>query len=274
MMRGFLLLITLMFGGQVMAVPEKDLWVYWNEADAKSTKVIDHSLLQDFLDKYLKFSSSTSMHLMDYVSVRKVDKESLKTYLNSLAVTDPRKLNRDEQLAYWINLYNALTVDLILKYYPVKSITKLGKGWFRMGPWKDTMISINKRDISLHDIEHRILRPIWNNPKIHYALNCASIGCPDLVPNVYTAKGIDYQLIEAGDLFVNQKKGVNFVSGRMVLSRIFEWYEDDFNGEKGVQAELLEHANAPLKERIKKYKGRISHHYNWQLNEYKASSKK
>ena len=274
MMRGFLLLITLMFGGQVMAVPEKDLWVYWDEADAKSAKVIDHSLLQDFLDKYLKYSSSDAMHLMDYANVRKADRDNLKTYLNSLAVMDPRKLNRDEQLAYWINLYNALTVDLILKYYPVKSITKLGKGWFRMGPWRDTMISINGRDISLHDIEHRIIRPIWDNPKTHYALNCASIGCPDLAPKVYTAQGINYQLIKAGDQFVNQKKGVNFVAGRTVLSKIFEWYEDDFGGEEGIQAELIEHANAPLKERIEKYRGRISYHYNWHLNEYKAASKK
>ena len=274
MLKGILLFIVIIVAEQAIAVPGAELWGYWKDSVSTSTKAVDHSRWQSFLDSYLKYSSDSSMHLVDYGRVKKSDKDNLKQYLNSLAVIDPRMLSRDEQLAYWINLYNALTVDLILQYYPVKSITKLGKGWFRMGPWKDTMIRINGQDISLHDIEHRILRPIWKNPKIHYALNCASIGCPDLAPKVYQAGRINDQLIRAGDVFINQKKGLNIVSGRVVLSRIFEWYEDDFGGEKGVRAELIEHANAPMKVRIEQYKGRLSYHYNWQLNEHKTPSKK
>lgn len=269
MLRAIWLMLFLLASPNVSAVPDKELWVYWDEEKKASKTVVDHSLWQDFLDKYVKFSNARNMYMVEYGRVKKADKDSLRKYLNTLAVTDPRTLYKKEQLAYWINLYNALTVDLILKYYPVKSITKLGKGWFRLGPWRDNLISINGKSISLHDIEHRILRPIWEDPKVHYALNCASIGCPDLLPEAYSALKLDYQLEKAGDRFVNQKKGVNFIGGRMMLSKIFEWYEDDFEGEKGVQKELLEHAQGDLKKKIETYKGRISYSYDWQLNEYR-----
>ena len=251
------------------AVPDKDIWVYWDTEDKASKKVVDHSQWQSFIDKYVKYSDRYGMFMVEYGKVKKADKDNLRKYLNTLAVIDPRSLRKDEQLAYWINLYNALTVDLILKYYPVKSITKLGKGWFRIGPWKDGLLSINGKYISLHDIEHRILRPIWDKPEVHFALNCASIGCPDLAPEIYTAAGMESQLKRAGKRFVNQDKGVNFVGGRMVLSKIFEWYKGDFGGEKGVRRVLLEHARADLRKKIEAYKTRISYRYKWQLNEFK-----
>lgn len=269
MVRFFLFSVLLLTGFNVFAVPDKDLWVYWNEENKASKTLVDHSVWQGFLNKYVKYSSTSEMYMVEYGRVKKADKDSLGKYLNTMAVIDPKTLHKQEQLAYWINLYNALTVDLILKYYPVKSITKLGKGWFRIGPWRDNLISINGKYISLHDIEHRILRPIWDNPKVHYALNCASIGCPDLSPQVYTSLGIDHQLKLAGDRFINQKKGVNFVAGRMVLSRIFEWYEEDFGGEQGVQKELLEHARSDLRKKLDAYKGRVNYSYDWQLNEFR-----
>lgn len=268
MLRMLLLSALMFFCATAVAVPDKDLWEYWDQEDKTSKEVIDHSLWQSFLDKYVKYSDHNKMYMVTYSKIKKVDKDNLQKYLDAMALLDPKTLRRNEQLAYWINLYNALTVGLILKYYPVKSITKLGKGWFRTGPWKDNIIRINRKNISLHDIEHRILRPIWNNPKIHYALNCASLGCPDLAPQTYNSKNIDEQLLKAGNRFINQPKGVNFVAGRLMLSRIFDWYEDDFGGEKGVKKELLEHSQGAIKNRIKFYKGRISYRYNWQLNEY------
>lgn len=269
MLKILLLLVLINSPVYANAVPDKDIWVYWDKEDKTSKKQIDHTLWQSFLDKFVKYSKRSDMYLFEYKRVKKADKDNLRKYLNTLSVVDPRVLRKEEQLAFWINLYNALTVELILKYYPVKSITKLGKGWFRIGPWRDDLLSINGKDISLHDIEHRILRPIWNRPEIHYALNCASNGCPDLAPKIYTAAGIEDQLKKAGERFVNQKKGVNFVGGRMVLSKIFEWYKDDFGGEKGVQSQLLKYAKGDLKRKIDTYKGRISHQYDWQLNEYK-----
>ena len=269
MLRILLLSVLLLGSVHAYAVPDKDLWGYWDKEDKASQVVVDHSLWQSFLNKYVKYSDPDAMFMVEYGRVNKADKDILRKYLKAMAAIDPRTLRKTEQLAYWINLYNALTVDLILKYYPVKSITKLGKGWFRTGPWRDNLLSINGKFISLHDIEHRILRPVWDQPEVHYALNCASIGCPDLAPEVFTAAKMERQLELAGKRFINQAKGVNFVSGRMVLSKIFEWYEEDFGGEKGVQEELLKHARGDLKRKIESYKGRISYRYDWKLNEYK-----
>lgn len=253
----------------VQAVPSPDRWSYWDKVNNNSERVVDHSKWQKFLDRYVKLSESTGMYMVEYGRVTKTEKESLDVYLESLSGQDPRTLNRAEQLAYWINLYNALTVDLILDYYPVKSITRLGKGWFRMGPWRDELIMIAGQTISLHDIEHRILRPIWNNPRIHYALNCASIGCPDLLPEVFQGVTIDEQLAAAARRFINQEKGASFVSGRLVLSSIFDWYEDDFMDKEGVLKEIKSFASDDLKRQLENYRGRISYRYNWKLNEYR-----
>ncbi|WP_066014600.1 DUF547 domain-containing protein [Endozoicomonas atrinae] len=269
MARYFISALLLFFSIAVQAVPSPDRWPYWDKVDNNSERVVEHSEWQRFLSRYVKLSESTKMYMVEYGRVNKEDKERLGAYLEGLAKQDPRKLNRSEQLAYWINLYNALTVNLILDYYPVKSITKLGKGWFRMGPWKDELIKIAGQNISLHDIEHRIIRPIWNNPRIHYALNCASIGCPDLLPDVYQGRKIDDQLEAAARWFINQKKGAAFVSGRLVLSSIFDWYEDDFINEDGVLKEIKSYASGELKSKLENYRGRISYRYNWKLNEYR-----
>ena len=260
---GFILL------NHAMAAPDKEYWKFWDKSDESSKVVPSSSDWQHFLDRYVRFSDSTKMHMVLYGSVSREDYGQLQNYLSRMARVDPRSLPKKEQLAYWINLYNALTVDLILRNYPIKSITKLGKGWFRTGPWEDEVIVIQDKSLSLNDIEHRILRPLWNDPRIHYAINCASIGCPDLSPIVYRSGDIDYQLDEAGKRFINQTKGANFVGGRLMLSKIFEWYSADFGGSDGTWKELMKYAEPGLRKRLESYKGGISYHYNWKLNEYR-----
>ena len=265
-----LITLSLLLSGSVLwAAPEKDYWSFWDKHDDGSKVVFDHGDWQIILDKYVRFSDRQKMYSFVYGGVSRENMERLRGYLKRMSETDPRTLNKSQQLAYWINLYNALTVDLILRNYPVKSITKLGKGWFRVGPWDDKIITIADQEISLNDIEHRILRPIFENPRIHYAVNCASIGCPDIAPVAYSGDLIEAQMDEAAKRFINQSKGVNFVGGRLVLSKIFEWYADDFDGEDGVWKELLQFADAGLRARLEAYKGGISYHYNWKLNEYR-----
>ena len=251
------------------AAPAKDYWSFWDQHNQESTQTVSHSDWQIILDKYVRFSDKLDMYTFVYGGVSSENTKRLRHYLKTLSELDPRTLNRNEQLAYWVNLYNALTVELILKNYPVKSITKLGKGWFRQGPWDEELITIAGKALSLNDIEHRILRPIWNDSRIHYAINCASIGCPDILPTAFTGAEINDQFDKAARRFINQSKGVNFVSGRLVLSKIFEWYEDDFAGEKGVRKELLKYAEKGLRDQLRAYQGGISYHYNWKLNEFR-----
>lgn len=266
--RYLVLTVLLLFNSVAHAAPSPDYWSYWDKADDSSDVVVDHEVWQGFLNSYVKLSASAGMYMVEYGRVKRADKEALDAYLQQLAGLDPRKLRRNEQLAYWINLYNALTVDLILDYYPVKSITRLGKGWFRTGPWRDELITIAGQAISLHDIEHRILRPIWKNPRIHYGLNCASIGCPDLLPTVFRSSDVNQQLEAAARRFINQEKGAVLIDGRLVLSSIFDWYEDDFVNEEGVLEELKVFARDDLKLQLETFNGRISYRYNWKLNEY------
>lgn len=115
----------------------------------------------------------TSGNRFRYKAVSDTDHQKLKDYLDYLSRLTPVEYPREIQKAYWINLYNALTVDLILQHYPVESITDIGS-WYHFGPWDDEVVTASGQPLTLNDIEHRILRPLWEDNRIHYAVNCAS----------------------------------------------------------------------------------------------------
>ncbi len=166
--------------GPAVAAPKAELQPYWDRSDAANPAAIDHSPWQGLLDAYLDTRHPSGVHRFAYAAVRSADRAVLRAYLAALQALDPRRYSRPEQEAYWINLYNALTVDLVLAHYPVKSIREIGGGWLLRGPWDDAIAKVAGRALSLNDIEHGVLRPIWRDPRIHYAVNCASIGCPNL----------------------------------------------------------------------------------------------
>ncbi len=217
----------------------------------------------------MRNSPDVEGRLVAYDKVTSEDRKRLTAYIERLTSIDPRQYSRAVQMAYWINLYNALTVDLILKNYPVKSITKLGP-WYSFGPWDESLAKVAGESLSLNDIEHRILRPLWQDKRIHYAVNCASKGCPDLASEPYTAVNLERMLSEAAQRFINQEKGVEFVDGKLVLSRVYEWYGEDFGSKKDLMTHLKAHANDKLKLRLEKYTGPVDYRYDWSLNVYKG----
>ncbi len=216
MARLLTLFITLL-SLQAFAAPKSELWPFWNQANPNSTDTISHQAWQSFLDNFLVQDGDYT--LVNYGAVSGADKQALKDYINGLAQLDPRTYSQAEQYAYWVNLYNAITVDLILDAYPIKSITKLG-GLFSFGPWGDEVISIAGKELTLNDIEHRILRPIWQDPRTHYAVNCASLGCPNLQAQAFTADNTEALLEQAAKDFVNSNKGVLAKSNLVQLSSI------------------------------------------------------
>jgi hypothetical protein len=239
---------------------------YFKQSDTGSQEIVDHHNFQVILNKYLDDNNSSGINRFDYNRVSVSDKKELKNYLKYLSNINVTNLNKDEQMAYWINMYNSLTIDVILDNYPVGSIKDIKSGIFTPGPWKLKLITVERMELSLNDIEHTILRPIWKDKRIHYSVNCASIGCPDLSKTVYSAGTLDKMLDAAAYDYINHPRGVYFENNKLILSSIFKWYDDDFGTKKDLLKHLADYAEAGLKEKLLSWTGSIKYGYDWNLN--------
>ena len=136
------------------------------------------------------------------------------------------------------------------------------------GPWDDVHAKVAGLDLTLNNIEHGILRPIWRDNRIHYAVNCASYGCPNLSPTAFTVDNTE-ELLDAGArAYVNHPRGVEFMDDDfMIISSIYKWYVADFGGtEKAVIEHLVRYADKPLATRLRKFAGSVDYEYDWSLN--------
>lgn len=240
----------------------------WRVHDAASTATIDHSAWGTFLRKYL-VEGADGVNRVRYGAVTPEDKAALDAYIAALEATPVSSLNRDEQMAYWFNLYNAVTVKVVIDAYPVKSIRKvLSGGFFSPGPWKRKLITVEGQSLSLDDVEHGIMRPIWQDNRIHYGVNCASIGCPNLAPKPYTAETLEAMLDKAARDYVNHPRGASVNDrGRLTASRIYNWYDVDFEGsEQGIIAHLKIYAEPELASRLNSIDDIRGYEYDWSLN--------
>ncbi|NQZ32860.1 MAG: DUF547 domain-containing protein [Oceanospirillaceae bacterium] len=267
------ILFNLCILNSAWAAPAKNLDVYWQPFAATESIAVDHQPWQLLLDNYLSIDAQQQTFFA-YAKVTVQHRQVLNNYIASLSALDPLALTRAQQKAYWINLYNAATVNLILEKYPVKTITKLGKGFFSFGPWDDKLLSVNGRKLTLNDIEHRILRPIYNDERIHYAVNCASYSCPNLATKVYTKDNTHALLEQGAKQYINHSRGVAFSKNKLTLSSIFDWYQVDFGrNDTEVIKHLQKYAQPKLSAALTAYvqqgKSKIKYHYNWQLNEQK-----
>jgi hypothetical protein len=248
-------------------VPQPDLWPYWKSSNSSSIASLDHSAWQQLLDRYLVVDTADGINRFRYGDVSAADRQALQNYTDSLSAYDPRVFNRSEQQAYWINLYNALTVALVIDNYPVKSIRRINDGLLSLGPWNDEIVEVQRKLLSLNDIEHRILRPIFGDPRVHYAVNCASLGCPNLAAQAYTGEGLDEQLTAAARAYVQHQRGVNLQDNKLRVSSIYKWFAVDFgDGEAGLLEHLSGYADEPLKSALLGYDGRIKYDYDWVIN--------
>ncbi len=250
------------------AAPSADLWERWTAHDATATAQVDHAAWDGFLARHLR-TGEDDIARIAYDAVSDSDKGELAAYLAALAGTRVSGLNRAEQQAYWINLYNALTVQVILDHYPVDSIRDIdiSPGFFSAGPWGKKLIAIEGETVSLDDIEHRILRPIWKDPRIHYAVNCASIGCPNLQDKAFTADNTEALLNRGARAYINHPRGVRVDGNKLTVSSIYKWFEADFGGtDAGVIAHLQSFAEPDLKAALSRVKRIDADRYNWSLN--------
>ena len=185
------------------------------------------------------------------------NKHGVESYIQALQQNPPKKYwSKNEILSYWINAYNALTVLLILDNYPLESIKKI------KNPWNKKVFSINEINYSLSEIEHNILRKM-DEPRIHFAINCASISCPNLSYNAYKANKLETQLENSVKNFLTDKSKNVFLKNQVKLSKIFLWFNKDFGSKKSLVKFINLYAPRKISEKTRfKYLK-----YNWLLNE-------
>jgi hypothetical protein len=252
-----------------MAAPKAERWPRWEAHDPASTLEADHAPWDRFLARH-RVAGADGIARVGYGRVPAADKAALDAYVAALAATPVSRLARPAQYALWVNLYNALTVKVVLEAWPVTSIRdiRISPGLFAVGPWGRRLATVEGEALSLDDVEHRILRPGWRDPRTHYALNCASLGCPDLPPAAFTPANAE-ALLEAGArAYVNHPRGAELAGGRLTVSSIYVWFREDFGGDDaGVIAHLRRHAAPPLAAALAGATRIAADRYDWAIND-------
>jgi hypothetical protein len=232
----------------------------------KGQAKVDHARYDALLKSYVK-SDANAYNRVDYGGV-KANLSVLRDYIAALEAVDPVSLSRNEAHAYWINLYNAKTLEVVADAFPVKSIKKInlgGSGLFGSGPWKAKIITVNGTALSLDDVEHEIVRALFKEEMSHYGLNCASYSCPNLAARAYTGTNVDALLRESAIAYVNHPRGVSVENGRITASKIYSWYADDFGGKGKLKPHWQALAN-PDKATAIESASISGYDYDWSIN--------
>lgn len=212
-----------------------------------------HFLWNELLQKHVSDNGN-----VNYKSV-KTDHKKLLEYIHILALLKSKpefdSISKNEKLAYWINAYNALTIDLIIKNYPVKSIKDT------KDPWGQKLWELGDKWYSLEDIEHEILRKM-DEPRIHFAIVCASYSCPKLQNTAFTPSSLETQLTAATKQFLSDTKRNEIKENSLKLSKIFKWFDKDFEQNGSLIDFLNKYTDITISAKAKiSYKD-----YNWDLN--------
>ena len=205
-------------------------------ASAAGAQLFDHSAFDALLKQHVVNG------MVNYDAFKAAP--SFAPYLAAIAAQDPAGLPRDEQLAFWINAYNAYTIQLIVTHDEKESIRNINKTLFLKlkGPWAEPLAKVGGKDYTLDDIEHKIIRPTYKEPRIHLALVCAAMGCPPLRGEAYTGAKLEAQLQDQGVQFITKsptKNRVDVASKTLYHSMIFGYYKEDFGGSVKESAKFL-----------------------------------
>jgi hypothetical protein len=246
--------------------------------------VVFVSFAQSTNDQHLLFTQLLNDYvnngMVNYVKLK--DDKRLDKYLEQLKNTNPENLlTNEEKLAFWINVYNAFTLKIIIEEYPVESINDLHWGGLYLGSllgttvWDEDKIVINGAILSLNYIEHDIARKKFNEERVHFAMVCASYSCPPLRDEAYEGFKLNEQLKEQAILFFNDetKNKFNLKERRAYLSKILDWYSSDFgNDDRSILLYVSQFLDSEIADDINRNTSLwvIDHlSYNWDLNEIK-----
>jgi hypothetical protein len=237
----------------------------------------DHGAWNTLLQRYVR-AGADGLNRVDYAGWKAspTDRAALDRYIETLAGVKPSALNRADAFAFWANLYNAITIDVVLDRYPVKSIRDIkSTGAFLdpkalIGPWRTKRVTVEGKNMSLDDIEHGTMRPTFKDPRVHYAVNCASIGCPNLAREAFNGAALEAQLDAAARDFIAHPRAVTVTGEGLRLSSIYTWFAEDFGDQTALKAHLVRYA-PPEKARAIAAAGKIAGYaYDWSLNDVSA----
>jgi hypothetical protein len=219
----------------------------------------DHHIFSELLTKYNQEGQ------VDYAGLKRQE-TLLDTYLEGLAKIDPDSLPRNERFAFYVNAYNAWTIKLILSGYPgVESIKNLGSLF--QSPWKKKIVKLGGTITTLDHIEHDILRPEFKDPRVHFAINCASKGCPPLYQEPFTGSQLDIQLDGVTQSFLDNPEFNRLEGNTLYVSSIFKWFSEDFNDD--IIGFFDQYASDELKNKIIERRSSLKIKYldyDWSLN--------
>lgn len=256
--------LLVMAAGTATAAPKAELLARWQKSGAGA--MVDYGAWNGFLKRYGS-RKSDGRTIIAYGKLSTADKNAFYGMVNQLEAVNVDQLTKQQQLAYWINLYNAATVEVVLRAYPVSSILYIRDGLLPTGPWDRKVLTVKGQQLSLNNIEHGILRPIFKDPRTHFAVNCASVGCPNLALTAYEAGNLDAQLDVAARAYINSPRGFQAKGKALGASRIFDWYGVDFGGPAGVLAFARRYADADTAKLLAGRKTIDSYDYDWSINE-------
>ncbi|MEM7442084.1 MAG: DUF547 domain-containing protein [Pseudomonadota bacterium] len=247
------------------SAPRSNLWPRWQAHNPSSSRRVDHSAWDGFLNQY-RHVGSDGVARVAYASGSGTGRQAINAYLDQLAGTPVSDLSQPEQFSYWVNMYNALTVKTVLDHFPVASIRDIdiSPGLFSNGPWGASLITVEGVNLSLDDIEHRILRPIWQDPRIHYVVNCAAIGCPNLPARALRPTTNEQTLGAAATAYVNDPRGVDVESNGLTVSRIYDWFASDFGD---LRQHLSRYAQGQRAQALANGTRIAGYRYDWALNQ-------
>ncbi|GGD21061.1 DUF547 domain-containing protein [Hyunsoonleella pacifica] len=236
--------------------------------DKKDIEIIEKPIIKEIPQAPLKvvfghetFQTLLKKHVSDRGDVNykglKTDWKTLRKYIDQLGKNLPdSNWTKNEKLAYWINAYNAMTVDLILRHYPIKSIKDI------KNPWKQRYWQLGEKWYNLDEIEHQILRKM-DEPRIHFAIVCASYSCPKLQNEAFTPSNLEQQLTRATKEFLNDPERNSISKNNLELSKIFQWFAKDFKQ----NGSLIDFLNAYTETEISQSAKKQFKDYSWDLNE-------
>ncbi|MBK5920316.1 hypothetical protein CCR80_04585 [Rhodothalassium salexigens] len=259
-----------------LAVPEAQMAdARWAVARVEPAVRVDHGPWSAWLDDHLVVDAEGRTRLA-YGEVTLTARQALKTYIRSLERVDVTALTRAQQLAYWLNLYNAVVVRTVLDAYPVDSVKAIDfQGLFTFGPWAEPLVRVDGEPLSLNDIVHGILRPVFRDPRLLYGLACGALGCPDLNPVAYGAEDVDAQLDRAARAFVNSDRGLAVLDpgagdakSEIAVSRLYGWFRADFGGdEAGIVRHLRRFAEGARAQALAGDVAIDDYAFDWALND-------